>query len=152
MGLRHIDSHRQFRKQLKHICSNRLLTRSCFYICLFSAVVLISAGYNVMMMLTMMMMMISFWRDFVLYLPFERIGLFSLAFPSLRPRHWPPAPFWQFTHWCLPVWRSQTICASVSANRPSPSPIHASSQLQTLQVLYVTSTDSATLRKTADAQ
>jgi len=41
--LRHIDSHRQFRKQLKHICSNRLLTcrPSCFYICLFSAVVLI---------------------------------------------------------------------------------------------------------------
>ena len=29
--LRHIDSYRQFRKQLKHICSNRLLTLSWFY-------------------------------------------------------------------------------------------------------------------------
>jgi len=28
--LRHIDSYRQFRKQLKHICSNRLLTLSWF--------------------------------------------------------------------------------------------------------------------------
>ena len=43
--LRHIDSYRQFRKQLKHICLNTLLTLSRFYICLFSAVVLIVIGY-----------------------------------------------------------------------------------------------------------